>query len=429
MKNFLIQNGTLVRSQEERQVDILIKEGMITSITSELSTFNSQLSTTEAIDATGLLIMPGLIDCHVHFREPGLEHKATMKTEAMSALAGGVTTVCEMPNTNPPTVTITALADKVRRADEIKDCDIRFFFGVIKAVHLVALRELWTGDSAELQRLKKQCCGVKLYLDHSTGDQKIDGEILDEAFKVCAELGVTVVCHCEDASMNKVESEKWKVESDVSAHSKMRPPESEEKSITDAIALARIHGTHLHVAHLSTKQGIDLVRNAKKEGLSVTCEVAPHHLFLTVDDYKTLGTLGKMNPPLRTKEHQDALWEGVSDGTVDCISTDHAPHTFEEKKAKNPLEAPNGVPGVETMLPLLLTKLKPTDILRLCFQNPNRIFSLRKNDVAEGSLCDFILVDPNVSWTIRGKDLHSKCGWTPYEGWEVKGKVVRTVKG
>ena len=396
-----------------------------------------------------LLHFPRLIDCHVHFREPGLEHKGTMATEAAAAKAGGVGTVCEMPNTVPPTVTVAALAEKVRRATKIKDCDIRFFFGVTEPKHLIALRNIWIKKDFELQRLKKHCAGVKMYLDHSTGNQKAEAGVLDEAFKLCGGLKIPLVAHCEDADMNAAALQKNK-RKDIAAHSVIRSPASEAKSIADAITRAKKFNTKFHVAHLSTAKGLDLVRKAKGEGVSVTCEVAPHHLFLTTNDYEALGTLGKMNPPLRSAEDRDALWVGIADGTVDCIATDHAPHTLEEKgvlvgarhalplqNVDNfpPLQAPSGVPGVETMLPLLLTvagggwphptskrpgsaDLSYDDIVRLCFTNPNRIFSL------ECDPTEVLQIDPHKEWTIHGKNLHSKCGWTPFEGWKVRGAII-----
>lgn len=388
-----------------------------------------------------MITLPGLTDCHVHFREPGFEHKATMASESLSALAGGVTCVCEMPNTNPPTTTIAALADKVRRAEELATrnpqlatFDIHFFFGITEAAHLHAFTELLDSTAADPVRLRERCCGLKLYFDHSTGDQKVEAELLDSIFALCARHGVVAVCHCEDPASNAHAAAEHP-SGDVALHSLRRPPEAEAISIERAIQLARAHGTHLHVAHLSTRQGLQLVRDAKAEGLTVTCEVAPHHLFLTVDDYEQLGTFAKMNPPLRTAEHRDALWAGILDGTVDCIATDHAPHTREEKLAGDPLKAPSGVPGVETMLPLLLSvaaghwphprSRKPEvssqftveHIARLCHDNPNRIFGLHPKPAS-------ITVDPDAEWIIRGRELHSKCGWTPYEGWRVKGKVI-----
>ncbi|MBI3331910.1 dihydroorotase family protein [Candidatus Peregrinibacteria bacterium] len=428
MSSTLIAGGTLVTSSGERLADILIKDGLIESI--DGSGRLQSATAEERIDAKGKLIMPGLIDCHVHFREPGLTHKGDMQSESAAAVAGGVTTVCEMPNTIPPTVTVAALADKVRRAHAIKHCDIRFFMGVTEAAHLLAVRDVWIGSSAELKRLKKKCAGVKIYLDHSTGNQKIAGGVIHEVFKLCGELRIPLIAHCEDEkanaeAMKKIVGPKYFGPTifPASLHSEARPPESEARAIEFAIGLARKYKTPFHVAHLSTAQGVDLVRRAKREGLAVTCEVAPHHLFLTTDDYKTLGTLAKMNPPLRSHEHQKALWNGIEDGTVDCIATDHAPHTIKEKQSGDPLKAPSGVPGVETMLPLLLTKLQPSNVVRLCFEHPNKIFNLGKKGITEGTPANLIMVDPKKEWTIEGKKLHSKCRWTPYEGWKVHGEI------
>lgn len=442
MKKLLIHGGSVVTDKTIDRQDILF------SVTGEIEEIHAEIPEKhgeEFLDATGLLVFPLLIDCHVHFREPGLTHKATMATEARAALAGGVGTVCEMPNTDPPTVTIAALADKIRRASKISDCTIKFFFGVTEDAHLHALRELWTGTSMELRRMKHHCAGVKLFLDHSTGNQKVASDLAEEVFKVCGELKIPLVAHCEDPDMNQAARAKYAAERDVSAHSLMRPAESEAVAIERAIDLAQKHKTPFHIAHLSTKQGVGLVRAAKKSGISVTCEVAPHHLFLTTEDYENLGTLGKMNPPLRTPEHRDALWAGVVDGTVDCIATDHAPHLLAEKKVADPLSAPSGVPGVETMLPLLLTvaagqspqpnrkpktinqKLSYSDIVRLCFTNPNRIFSLGQEGIKKKAHARLVIVDPKKSSIITPINLHSKCGWTPYEGWETTGKVVKVV--
>ncbi len=432
MPTLLIRSVSLVTDSGETVADLLIKDGTIEKI-------GTGLKGDEVIDATGKLLFPGLIDCHVHFREPGLTHKATMKSEAASARAGGVTTVCEMPNTIPPTVTVAALADKVRRAAEIEGFDMRFFFGITEAAHLSALRVLWESGSGETERLKKRCCGVKLFLDHSTGNQKIEGGLIAEVFAACAELNIPIVAHCEDAEMN-AKALAANTDTDIAAHSRIRSPESEQKSVAFAIDLVRKTGAHLHVAHTSTSLALDLIRQAKREGLPITCEVTPHHLVLTVDDYVSLGALVKMNPPLRTIDHRDALWQGVMDGTVDCISTDHAPHTLAEKQSVDPLKAPSGVPGVETMLPILLSisagkwpspssqppeglHLSHADILRLCFTNPNKIFSLGKRGIVEGAPADIVLVDAAKEWVMQGKDLHSACGWTPFEGWEVRGAV------
>lgn len=405
--------------------------GEVSSLNVEPPGFRMPLITERFFSAvtmnTPIITLPGFIDCHVHFREPGFEYKATLQSEAIAAKHGGVCTVCEMPNTNPPTTTVAALRDKVKRADMVSDCDIHFYFGATEKSHLEELRRAWEDED-----LRRRLCGLKLYFDHSTGNQKADSDVLEEAFAVCADLDIPLVGHCEDPEMNADYSARYgRQGASVEVHSKVRPPESEQKSIDYALSLAAKHNASFHVAHMSTSFGVDLVSQAKKDGLKITCEVTPHHLFLTVDDYRTLGTLGKMNPPLRTQEHRDALWDGILSGVVDCIATDHAPHTLSEKEEGDPLSAPSGVPGVETMIPLLLTvaagkwphptSKKPSTegltvktIEKLCFTNPNNIFRLGKSPTEDTSM-----VDLDAEWELRADRLHSKCGWTPYEGWKV----------
>lgn len=435
--SLLLQGGTVVNADMQSREDVLIENGTV----KDIGRYVEEYETLE--DVGGKLLLPALIDCHVHFREPGLEHKATMKTEAASAASGGVLTVCEMPNTNPPTVTVAAFADKVRRAADINDVDIRFFFGITQDIHLAAFLEMMDSSAEEMQRLRARLAGVKIFLDHSTGNQKIADELIASVFKACADHNVTLVAHCENPEMNAAAATQ-NTSTDVASHSLVRPADSERVAIEYAIGIARTHGTHLHIAHLSTEGGVELVRKAKAEGLTITCEVAPHHLFLTTDDYERLGTLTKMNPPVRSEEHRNALWKGIADGVVNCISTDHAPHTLEEKKTGEPLKAPSGVPGVETMLPLLLSvaagywphpytqmscpSLSYSDIVRLCMTNPSRIFKLGKNDIEKGQKVEVLVIDPEATWTIEGKNLHSKCGWTPFEGWTVKGKLEKIIR-
>ncbi|MEK7136807.1 MAG: dihydroorotase [Patescibacteria group bacterium] len=422
-----------------------------------------------------LIAFPGLIDCHVHFREPGNTDAEDMRSGAEAAWSGGVTTVCDMPNTDPPTSTVAALREKIARWEiirnqpfealtlqqaqghpersrgvkgsqalngksEIRNIDMRFFFGATKSEHILEFQKVMQSEE-----LKKYVPGVKLYLGHSTGNQKAEEGIAGEVFQVCSKLGLPVVCHCEDEGVIR-ENQKGLglgLGLGIDTHSKIRSIEAAVKATTYAIHLAREYGTHLHIAHLSTRDELELVKQAKKEGLRVTCEVAPHHLFLTVDDYKTLGTFAKMNPPLRTHEHTEALWRGIEDKTVDCIASDHAPHTIASKRTKNPLDAPSGVPGAETMLPLLLScalgegpwdaqgkprcqmsdvRFQISDIVRLLYDKPNSIFSLGKPEWNPGKPHS-IVVNPRETWLIRGKELHSKCGWTPYEGWKVTGRI------
>nr|CCC92318.1 putative dihydroorotase [Trypanosoma congolense IL3000] len=385
--------------------------------------------------------LPRLIDCHVHFREPGLEYKADMLSEATAAQAGGIGVVCDMPNTQPPTQTIETLADKVQRAARVKSiCDIRFFFGATAHEHLQQLELLWTAP--EHAELKKHCVGLKLYLDNSTGNMKSSEEIVEAAFALCGRLAVPLVAHCEHADHNDAASAIYPYTGPAS-HSKRRPAGSEVAAINYAIELARRHKTQLHIAHLSTAGGVECVRRVRAAKVSgdadaptVTCEVAPHHLFMTDGDYCACGSHVKVNPPLRQQQDVEQLWEAVLDGTVDCIATDHAPHTLEDKKDEaNP---PSGMPSIEVVVPLLLTvasgrwphptaamptalqngKLTVDDVVRLMHTNPNRIFRLGASGEKKQ------VFDTSIEWVVQDSELHSKCKWSPYTNWKLVGKAV-----
>jgi dihydroorotase len=375
--------------------------------------------------------LPGIIDCHVHFREPGLEHKATIATEAAAARSGGVFTVCEMPNTNPGTNTVEALKFKVSKADAVRDiCDVRFFFGATEMNHLDELRNIFTAE--EHSALKRNCSGLKLYLDNSTGNMKASEEVTHRAFALCAELGIVLVAHCEHANTNDTAAACCPY-SDPKSHSDRRPVKSEVESIREAIAIAEKHNTRLHIAHLSTAGGLALVVEAKGRGLPITCEVTPHHLLLSCDDYAVLGGRAKVNPPLRPIDNRGDLWAGVVSGAIDCISTDHAPHLLSEKDAEG--VPPSGLPGVETVLPLMVSIAlghwpHPSDpqppiskefsmdhIRSLMFENPNKIFGLNADPAPK------LTVSAEGIVTILGTNQKTKCGWTPYENWKVKGTI------
>nr|BAF95074.1 dihydroorotase [Parabodo caudatus] len=372
---------------------------------------------------------PGLIDCHVHFREPGLEHKATIASEASAARSGGVFVCCEMPNTTPPTNSIERLKDKVERADHARDvCDVRFFFGATVHEHLAELEQLLSDPS--LASLRRHCCGLKLYLDNSTGDMKSEDDVTEAAFALCGKYSFPLVAHCEHAGTNDRCS--CIPYTNAASHSERRPAISEVTSIREAISRAEKHNTPLHIAHLSTAEGMRCVKDARERGVKVTCEVTPHHLLLTVADYDTLGGRGKVNPPIRYSDDQELLWDGVIDGTIDCIATDHAPHLLSEKDTTDGMP-PSGLPGVEVSLRLLLSialghwphpttkppasalKLTTEMIRRLMFTRPNEIFDLHASDAPA------IRIDKQGSYTITNENQKTKCGWTPYNGWEVKG--------
>lgn len=344
------------------------------------------------IDATGKFLLPGLIDTHVHFRDPGFPDKEDWASGSAAALSGGIGTVLEMPNTNPPTITVEALEAKRAVAQAKSKVNFGLFFGATK-------------DNMEEIRKAENICGIKIYMGSSTGNLLLDDpHDWEEVFKIAKEKNVPVVVHAETESMIKAGR---------------RDCECARVATEAAIALREKIGNRLHIAHLSCKAELDLVRAHKNENLS--CEVAPHHLFFTEADRK--DAFLKMNPPLRSAEDVAALWEALRDGTVDCIGTDHAPHTVAEKQAPF-AQAPAGVPGVEFVLPLMLNavnegKLTLERVVELMSDGPARVFSW--------PVRGWVLVDLNLEKTIRHEDIKSKCGWSPYEGRTLKGWPVRVV--
>lgn len=328
-----------------------------------------------------MLTLPGLIDTHVHLREPGATQKEDFETGTKAAIAGGYTLVLDMPNNPEPTITPEALEKKISLAGGRIFADLGFHFGA-------------TLDSSQyFKRVKDKVFGLKVYMNHTTGSLlQEDRQVLQTIFETWPKDKVLMV-HAEGETLKK------------------------------AIQLARQFANKLHVCHVSLANEIKLIRQAKNEGLSITCEVTCHHLFLTDDDQKRLGPFGMMRPPLATQADQQALWEGIQDGTVDTIASDHAPHTKEEK-LKTP--TPNGIPGLETSLPLLLTalnegRLSEEKLVEITNTNPRKIFNIppQFDTVVE--------VDMDKTYTIDSSKLYTKCGWTPFEGKKVTGKIRRVV--
>lgn len=322
---------------------------------------------------------PGLIDTHVHLREPGATQKEDFETGTKAAIAGGYICVLDMPNNPEPTVSAEALDKKISLATGRIYCDVGFHFGA-------------TADSTNyFNSLKEKIFGLKVYMNHTTGTLlQEDPEVLDKIFSAWPKDKVLMV-HAEGPTLEK------------------------------AIQLSKKNGSKLHVCHVSLASEIRLIKKAKLEGLSITCEVTCHHLFLTEADTERLGPFGKMRPPLTTKADQEALWKGITDGIVDTIASDHAPHTKEEKNGSNP---PNGVPGLETTLPLLLTavndgRLTIKRLIQLTHENPKRIFNIPNQPDTE------VDVDMDESYTIDASKLYTKCKWSPFERMKVKGRVKK----
>lgn len=367
-----------------------------------------------------LLTLPALIDCHVHFRVPGGEHKEDWRTGAAAAIAGGVTTVFDMPNNNPACTTKERLEEKKRMIDaQLTDAGIPLRY------------HLYLGASektiSEIERVHGGYIGVKVFLGQSTGDLLMDNDAaFEDVCRTAASLGAIVAVHSEDEKIMQEEKQRMSQEEllDVRVHSRIRKREAAIAAMQKAIAMGKKYGTKLYILHASTKEEVELVRQAKRDGVTIALETTPHHLFLNESAYDTLGTKVQMNPPLRTAEDQAALWEGLNDGTIDTIGTDHAPHTLEEKGQPYG-KAPSGVPGIETLLPLMLTTVRDElltldRLIAVTRTNAEKFFNLPPND-------DIVEVNMENVRRVEGSKLKTKCGWSPFEGYPLIGWPTYTI--
>ncbi|QOS13094.1 dihydroorotase [Haloferax gibbonsii] len=395
-----IENATLA---DGRVVDVRVEDGTVEAV-GDLDPVADE----ETVDAEENLLLPGAIDVHVHFREPGFEHKETWETGARSAAAGGVTTVADQPNTDPTTTDGAGFDAKAERA--AKSCIDYGINGGVTAD--------WDPDSL----LDRPLFALgEVFLADSTGDMGIEADLFSEAAERAGEAGVPVTVHAEDADLfdeSAIEGDLGGVgrDADADAWSAYRTAEAEAAAVERAVRVGGETGAQIHIAHTSTPEGVD----AACDG-GATCEATPHHLFLSRDDLAELGTYGRMNPPLRSEERREAMFERLADGRIDMVATDHAPHTREEKE-QSLLDAPSGVPGVETMVPLLLGAVVAGDLTAervrdVVAATPAEVFDLpRKGRVEVGADADLALYDLDAAREIRGADLHSKCDWTPFEG-------------
>ncbi len=364
------------------------------------------------LDATGLTMLPALIDPHVHFRIPGAEHKETWESGAKAAIAGGVTTVCDMPNNFPATSTYARLQAKEQIIqNQLKQAGIPLRYRLYLGAD--------TRHFGEIALAKRAIAGLKIYMGSSTGDLLIsDPASLEEAFRIAAQENVLVAVHAEDERLIRLNQTKHCMRTDAAVHSAIRSPEAAARSVALAIELAQKHGARLYIVHVSAKEELQLIRAAKQAGVSVYAEVSPHHLFLHEKAYGALGTKALVNPPLRTSCDCDALWEAIHEGVIDTIGTDHAPHTKEEKERPFGV-APSGFPSIELYLPLLLNayherKLSLQQLISLTHTRPQEIFQLPPHS-------DVVLVDLLKSKEVKDSRLHTKAKWSPYAGWTLQG--------
>lgn len=402
----LIRGGRVVSSQGIHEADIGISGDKIVAV-GDLG----NVPTSDVVWAKGLLIFPGVIDTQVHFREPGLEHKEDLATGTKAAIMGGVTTILEMPNTFPTTTTREALEDKLHRAAGRASCDYGFFVGATTE-NLDQLGEL---------EMMPGTPGIKIFMGSSTGSLLVsEEEDLRKALQNgCRRFSV----HAENEQRLRQRKQENPNPEGPAFHPELRDAESARMATEQILRLSEETGRPVHILHVSTADELPLIQAAKtKQPGRVSAEVTPQHLYFAGPEwYDKLGTRLQMNPPVRTKEHRDALWAALKAGVFDVFGSDHAPHTLEEKSRPYP-QSPSGMPGVQTMLPVLLTfasqgRLSFEDIARMTAENPSRLFGLReKGMITERCDADLVLVDPNRKVTFEASMVASKCGWSPFEG-------------
>lgn len=418
MKKTLIKNAKVVNEGTITNCDILLNGNYIEKISSSISDANATV-----IDAKDNYVLPGIIDDQVHFREPGLTHKGNIATESKAAVAGGVTTFMEQPNTNPQTTTIEKLEEKFAVAKESSYANYSFLFG-------------GTNDNLEeLKKLDKNACsGVKLFLGSSTGNMLVDNEEVIE--KIFSNTEMVISAHCEDETTIRKNmatyKEKYGDNIPIEYHPIIRSTEACYLSSSKAIALAEKTGARLHVFHLSTGKETSLFRNdIPLKDKKITAEVCVHHLWFSDEDYKEKGTLIKWNPAVKTAEDRSMLWDALLDDRIDVIATDHAPHTFEEKDNVY-TKAPSGGPLVQHVLPAMLEKVLDGTITiermveKMC-HNPAILFQIEKRGyIKEGYFADLVIVDTNSPWQVSKSNILYKCGWSPFEDYTFKSKISHT---
>lgn len=397
--------------------DVICHNGMIERISSD-ATSNAR----ETIDANGHLLMPGVIDPQVHFREPGATHKEDLASGSRAAVRGGVTSYLEMPNCNPPTISQTELDWKIAQAKRCSVANFGFFVGASK-------------DNLEALTSVHPVCGIKIFMGSSTGNLLVDDEdLLDSIFASGDRL---IAVHAEDETRIRartatfIDSERTKDgPPSYDLHSLIRDPQTALIATQRALKLSEKYGRRLHILHLSTAEEVDYLRLSKPA--QVSCEVVPNHLFLSTDDYSTLGSFAQMNPPIRRPENASALWQGLEDGVIDIVATDHAPHTVTEKCQPYPL-SPSGTPGVETSLPLMLTEMTNgrctlNQIQEWMSAGPARLYGIpNKGFIAEGFDADLIIVDIKTHRPVIDKEIFSRAGWSPFAGRHLTGWPIYTI--
>lgn len=420
MSSIIIRNATIINEGKREKTHVFIKNGLIHKIGIEAG---NQIADT-TIDAEGLWLMPGMIDDQVHFREPGLTHKADIQSESRAAATGGITTFMEMPNTKPQTLTQELLERKYQRAREVSAVNFSFFMGA-------------SNDNFEevMKTDPNRVCGVKIFMGSSTGNMLVDNSATLE--KLFSNVSMLIATHCEKEEIirkNLAEHiEKYGDDIPMELHPVIRSREACFESSKEATDLARKHGTRLHILHISTADELALFDDhIPLEQKKITAEACVHHLFFSSDDYPRLQKRIKWNPAVKSPSDRKAIQDGLISGKIDIVATDHAPHTVEEK-ANLYTKAPSGAPLVQHAVPALLELshqgiFSPEMVVEKMAHAPAICFQIEKRGfIREGYFADLILVDPNKKWTVSPKNIRYKCKWSPLEGYEFQSKIEATL--
>ena len=416
---YLISRATVVNEGRSFVADVLVRDGKIEQVS------ESPIHAEDAavIDANGLHLFPGVIDDQVHFREPGLTHKGELYTEAKAAVAGGVTSYMEMPNTSPPAVTHELLEQKYSRAAEVSLANYSFYIGTTNT----NIEELLKTDPETV-------CGVKIFLGSSTGDMLVDNEA--ELDRIFSEVKMLIAVHAEDDPMIKDNLEKYKAEYGddipVKFHPIIRSREACYSSSSKAVARAKKYGTRLHVLHISTAEELDLFDNTLPlSEKKITSEACVHHLWFAAEDYDTKGNYIKWNPAVKNASDREAIWKALLDNRIDVIATDHAPHTIEEKEQLY-TKAPSGGPLIQHTLVAMLEaarngRISIERVAEKMSHAPAQLFRIEKRGyIRPGYWGDLVLVNLNAPWTVEKSNLFYKCGWSPFEGTTFHSRIEKT---
>ena len=413
----LLKNGKLIdyKTNTNEQYDILIENDKIKEIAKEIT---EKADTT--IDCTNLNIIPGMIDIHCHLREPGFEYKETIETGANSAVAGGFTTICPMPNTKPTPDSTIILQKIIDEAKRVNLCNILPYASVSKGEKGEEL--------VDFEELKK--AGAIAFSDD--GMPVVNSRMMREAIIEADKLGTFVASHCEEKSVAQGAINAGKVADELGVEGVL--PEAEEIMAAREIVISETNNVRAHICHISTKTTKNMVRDAKKRGVKITCETCPHYFTFTVDEVKQTGTNAKMNPPLREEKDRQAIIEGLKEGTIDCIITDHAPHSKEEKE-RELSKAPNGIIGFETALSAEIMNLVDAghisylDLVKLTSYNPAQLLKIDRGTIEVGKIADITIFNPDEEYVYTEDMIVSKSKNSPFIGKKLKGKVKYTIVG